>query len=123
MSDSSAPKTRLPLFLTGWRYIATPEEANQLPSSSIAVVDDAYLWDADCDMDSGTFTPQLHPDAWDGVVEVALSDRIHNCERGWKNCEQYKCRILWFEPDDHQGQPLPPLPFFAWHPTFCGGDA
>ena len=109
---------RMPLFLTGWRYITTAKEAAALPASSIAVVDDDYLWDL---LGDKTIPESLQPGWWDGVVDVQESDRIHECE-GLK-CDDSNCRTVWFETGDGRESPCPPLPFFAWHPTFCTTEA
>lgn len=107
---------RMPLFLTGWRYITTAEEAAELPVSTIAVVDDDYLWDL---LGDKTIPESLQPGWWDGVVDVQESDCVHTCERGGA-CE---CPKVWFETGDVRNSSLPRLPFFAWHPTFCTTDA
>lgn len=61
----------------------------------------------------------LDPDSWDGVVDIQMRDVTHKGCYG-RGCSE-NCRPAWFGVNDTHGSGRPPLPFFAWHPTFCDG--
>ena len=108
---------RMPLFMSGWRYVSTQEEADALPQGALAIVDDVYLWDGNSTRQD--WVPNLAADCWDGVVDVQQREMNHHCFDRGDSCTEAGCRYEWLETGDIRGALTPPLPFFAWHPTFC----
>lgn len=93
--DKRHQSAQLERFLTGWRYIETGEEAEALPTETVAIEDDAmFTWSED------------------PVVACSQRDRVFEDDEG-------NYHMAWIEPDDHVEQACPRLPFFAWHPSFC----
>lgn len=108
MSGTDLPNADMPRFLSGWRYIETVADAAELPSGTVAIVNDPYLWDGDDWRRKGY---------WDGVVDCNQRDFIHGCE--YSKCSNEDCRFVWNENGDLKDKDIPELPFYAWHPTFC----
>lgn len=82
-------------FVSGWRYITTPEEADALPTETIAIEDDPYIWRYEYPI-------------------IGCSQRVD-----YGSCDDPEKELAWVECDDHVRRPMPNLPFFAWHPSFC----
>lgn len=93
--DKRHQSAQLERFLSGWRYIETAADAEVLPSETVAIEDDSFVWDL-----------------FDPVVACSQRDRVFEDDEG-------NFHMAWIESDDHVEQACPRLPFFAWHPTFC----